>query len=764
MILLKLIKKIAEIGPFRKPLSLYSYPLSLSREDATKWVKGCFQGEIGGLEVFLNEKEVFIQLMNTDHPFEIQKKNEQPYIHPISSQTEEVESFQFFLKKPSIYSITQEETETWLHAIEFMQGEAWIQVLFQKEKSDKWRTILKQQYDDYLKGISYPSTLVPIRTLQLKIAEMSKHINVSVPTLSTFEERQKQTLFRFLIRGYVKGKESERKNFITHLLSRLNRHKKENEWGVTCKRIVKIERIEKWKTLKVPFLTNIHPFITESELITLLPCTSQAKSNKVIQPENTIKRRESLFPIFQFLPYSNMQQESLLLDQFEQEINGSLEKLGVIKEEGLQIIGYEQGTTLIRLNILLPKGIRLSDLQKVIADWQTELGVTDLSVVQGKEKGTGTLTLPRKNRQSIHLRNLVDTEEFKRFSKDKILPFVVGSTETGEPLFEDLTRVKHLLVAGTTGSGKSVWLLQLIFTLLLWVPSEQLMMYLIDPKRVEFPGFSKFKNVKVYTEVAEARQLLSSLIDLMETRYEQLGKAGVRNIAQYNRKVKDTPIPYVVAVIDEFSDILMQDDKFEEGIVEESIIRLAQKSRACGIHLIITTQRPSVDVVTGLIKANLPSRVVFKCSGRNDYSTVLDQKPPFNLLGMGDGACLMEGKGLIRFQGPLIASNEEEMDHIIETYGTNQSGVAPLTLEIHSKPYTEETLGPLDELKRYIAFTGETRITYLRKHLKMRMNDVKELMQVLVVEGWLEAPKTRNSGYQLILTEQEREKYLTDEK
>ena len=324
--------------------------------------------------------------------------------------------------------------------------------------------------------------------------------------------------------------------------------------------------------------------------------------------------------------------------------------------------------------------------------------------------------------------------------------------------------MKHLLVAGTTGSGKSVWLLQLIFTLLLWVPSEQLMMYLIDPKRVEFPGFSKFKNVKVYTEVAEARQLLSSLIDLMETRYEQLGKEGVRNIAQYNRKVKDTPIPYVVAVIDEFSDILMQDDKFEEGIVEESIIRLAQKSRACGIHLIITTQRPSVDVVTGLIKANLPSRVVFKCSGRNDYSTVLDQKPPFNLLGMGDGACLMEGKGLIRFQGPLIASNEEEMDHIIETYGTNQSGVAPLTLEIHSEPYAEETLGPLDELKRYIAFTGETRITYLRKHLKMRMNDVKELMQVLVVEGWLEAPKTRNSGYQLILTEQEREKYLTDEK
>ena len=647
MDLLEIIKRITEIGPFRKPVYVYSHPTSLTREEATRWVKGISNGEIGGLEVFLDEKDVLIQLMNTGYVSETKNKA-LPYVHSISALIQEVESFQFSLKKPSIFSITPKETENWLHAIESIKGEAWIQVLFQKDKNDKWNNLLKQQYDDYLKGITYPSTIYPIRSLQLKIAEISDKINVSIPIIPTFEERQKQTVYRFIIRGYVKGEEVERKKFINRLLTRLNSQKGENKWEVTCKKIVKKEQIEKWKTLKVPYLTNIHPFIVESELVTLLPCTSKTNVTRVIQPEKAVTKRENLFPIFQFLPYSNMQQEPLLLDQFEQELNGSLEKLGVIKEEGLQIIGFEQGPTLIRLNILLPKGIRLSDLQKVIADWQTELGVTDLSVVQGKEKGTGTLTLPRKNRQSIHLRNLVDTEEFKRFSKDKILPFVVGSTETGEPLYEDLTRVKHLLVAGTTGSGKSVWLLQLIFTFLLWVPSEQLMMYLIDPKRVEFPGFSLFKNVKVYTEVEEAKELLNSLIDLMETRYEQLGKAGVRNIAQYNRKMKDTPMPYVVTVIDEFSDFMMQD---KEKIVEENIVRLAQKARACGIHLIITTQRPSVDVVTGLIKANLPSRVVFKCSGRNDYSTVLDQKPPFNLLGNGDGACLMEGKALIRFQG-----------------------------------------------------------------------------------------------------------------
>ncbi|KAA9014885.1 FtsK/SpoIIIE domain-containing protein [Niallia endozanthoxylica] len=757
---MNIIKKMAEIGPFRKPAFIYSYPPCLSRDDARRWLKKLSNGSVAGLEVLLNQTEVKIQLMNTIPSFNSSHEQKKLLLSdsPLSQVTD-IESFEFYLIKPSIYSITQENMESWLSSVDFINGEAWIQVLFQKDRNDKWKSLLRQQYDDYLKGISYPSMLAPVRSLQLKIAEISHNIPISIPTIPSFEERKNQTVYRFLIRGYVRGEEIDRKVFIEDLLESLNRQCKENEWEVRRKKEGNKERIEKWSSLKAPYLRHIHPFIVESELVSLLPCTSKIKTTQVIQQEKTVTKKENIIPIFQFLPFGTLQQEPLLLDHFEQELNGSLEKLGVIKEEGLKIIGFEQGPTLIRLNIMLPKGIRLSDLQKVLMDWQTELGITDLLVLQGKEKGTGTLTLPRKNRQAVYLRNLIDTREFKNFSKDKILPFVVGATETGEPYYDDLTRVKHLLVAGTTGSGKSIWLLQFILTLLIWVPPEQLMMYLIDPKRVEFPGFSKFKNVKVYTEIEEAKQLLVKLIDLMEKRYELFGKEGVRNIAQYNRKVKDAPIPYVIAVIDEFSDFLMQDK--ENGTVEDCIIRLAQKARACGIHLIITTQRPSVDVVTGLIKANLPSRVVFKCSGRNDYSTVLDQKPSFNLLGNGDGACLLEGKVLTRFQGPLIAGTEEEMDAIIETYGKNQSGSAPLLLDIHSQSKEVNTSGPLDELKRYIAFTGETRITHLRKHMKMRMNDVKDLMQVLVEEGWLEAPKNRNSGYKLVKSDQERESFLS---
>ena len=343
VVLLNIMKRMSKIGPFRKPLVLYSAPPSLSREEATRWVKGIPQGEIGGLEVFLSENEVSIQLVNFDNTLLKDKRNkESSFIDSIPSQLQETESFHFFLKKPSIYSIFQENTEGWLNDLDFIDGEAWIQVLFQKDKHDKWGEILKQQYEDYLKGISYPSTIVPIRKLQLKIAEISRNINVF---------------------------------------------------------------------------------------------------------EKTVMKTENRFPILQFLPHGTLQEETLLLDHFEKELNGAIEKLGVIKEEGIQIIGFEQGPTLIHLNILLPKGIRLSDLQKVIADWQTELGITDLSVFQGKEKGTGTLTLPRKNRQAVYLRNLVDTKEFKSFAEDKVLPFVIGATETGEPMFEDLTRVKHLLVA-----------------------------------------------------------------------------------------------------------------------------------------------------------------------------------------------------------------------------------------------------------------------------------------------------------------------------
>jgi S-DNA-T family DNA segregation ATPase FtsK/SpoIIIE len=751
---LGIIKNLAEIGPLRKIQPIYRDTKGLSVEAAQRWLQGFMEGEIGGLELFINEKGVSIQLIKTKGA-ELEKND----IPPILSTSQDIECFQYFLKKPSIYSITQKDTTLhWLNNLEWKKGAACIQLLFQKDRGNKWKGILTQQYEDYLKGISHPSTLLPIRSIQLKLAEISKNINLSIPLISSFEKRIHQPVYRVLIRGFITGKERERNNWMNDLLTKLNQQKGENEWDIIIKKRINIDQIEKWKTIQFPYLSSLHPFIVENELALLLPCTATAGQTKVI-PKEPVKKIENLFPIFQFLPYHHMQHEPLLLDHFEQELNGSLEKLGIIKEEGIQIIDSVQGPTLLRLNFVLPKGIRLSDLQKNIADWQTELGLIDLAVYQGKEKGTGILALPRKNRQAVYLRYLVDTREFHQFSKDSILPFVIGSTETGEPLYEDLTRIKHLLVAGATGSGKSIWLLQVILLLLLWVPSEQLIMYLIDPKRVEFPGFSSFKNVKVYTEVEEAKQLLDALIKLMETRYEVLKKGGVRNIAQYNRKVKDTPMPYVVTVIDEFSDLILQNREIEEGI-----IRLAQKARACGIHLIIVTQRPSVDVVTGLIKANLPSRVVFKCSSRNDYSTVLDQKLPFQLLGMGDGACLMEGKGLIRFQGPLIASDEEKMDEIIETYGKNQSGTTPLSIEIDSESEEEITAGPLDELKRYIAFTGETRITYIRKHLKMRMNDVKDLMQVLVKEGWLEAPKTRNSGYKLILTGEEREMFLKEER
>ena len=378
-------KQLLEIGPFKKTMFQVDEPTVLTKEDADKWLARLGEGEIGGLELWINEEEIKIQCLNLTHSLSEQPTQSVMMNDIISSfdTQAEIERFQFHLQKPSIYSIIQSESESWLNNIPFIKGIARIQILFQKDKSDKWKTLLKQQNDDYLRGISNPSTFAPFRALQLKLAEISSKITVSTSTIPGFEERLKEPVYRFLIRGFISGEEAIRKNFITHVFTNLNRQKGENKWGITRKKIQN-EQLENWGNLTMPYLSIIHPLITESELATILPCKAKTSSKTIVQLKKEKKRIENIFPIFQFLPYKQMEDEVFLLDEFEKELNGALEKLGVIKEEGIQIIDCEQGPTLLQLIIKLPRGVRLSDLQKVILDFQTELGITDL--VYHKEK------------------------------------------------------------------------------------------------------------------------------------------------------------------------------------------------------------------------------------------------------------------------------------------------------------------------------------------------------------------------------------------
>jgi S-DNA-T family DNA segregation ATPase FtsK/SpoIIIE len=233
----------------------------------------------------------------------------------------------------------------------------------------------------------------------------------------------------------------------------------------------------------------------------------------------------------------------------------------------------------------------------------------------------------------------------------------LGKDITGRPVFGDLGRMPHLLVAGATGSGKSVCLNSIIASLLVCATPDQVQLLMIDPKRVELTVYNGIPHLikEVITDARMAAGALHEMTREMDTRYERFAKAGVRKIEEYNAKYPDEKLPYVVIVIDELADLML----VAPARVETTICRLAQLARATGIHLVVATQRPSVDVITGIIKANIPSRIAFAVSSQVDSRTILDMVGAERLLGRGDMLYLpIDAPKPVRAQGALITGSE----------------------------------------------------------------------------------------------------------
>ncbi|WP_176525732.1 FtsK/SpoIIIE domain-containing protein [Bacillus sp. AFS001701] len=303
-------------------------------------------------------------------------------------------------------------------------------------------------------------------------------------------------------------------------------------------------------------------------------------------------------------------------------------------------------------------------------------------------------------------------------------------------------RIHFLHVAGSTGSGKSVFLTTLLIFFHLTKSSDELLLYLIDPKQVEFTPFEDLPLVeKVITKSAKAINLLNSLVLEMEKRYELFKKEKVRNISHYRKK--GHIIKNIVVIIDEYADLFLYDKS-----IEKYVCLLAQKSRAAGIFLCICTQRPSVDVVSGLVKANLPSRVVFRLTTMHDYKTVLDGKPPFVLMGKGDSVAQLEGKeNFMRIQSCLVAPTESEVDAIIEQLITSKSMQQKQNypLPIPNVPPTKKEL-----VWNFISSTSDTRLRSILKEVGGDMGELVQIMRELVSEGKLEAPSGKERRYKII--------------
>jgi DNA segregation ATPase FtsK/SpoIIIE, S-DNA-T family len=361
-------------------------------------------------------------------------------------------------------------------------------------------------------------------------------------------------------------------------------------------------------------------------------------------------------------------------DQHLRDTAALLEKTFTDFELNVRVVGINTGPVITQYEVALETGLRVNKVTRLADDLALNLKVPCIRMVAPiPGKNTVGIEIPNEHRAIVHLKEVLLTTG-KRVAKARI-PLFLGKDTEGRPLMYDLADMPHLLLAGRTGTGKSVCLNAIILSMLMTRRPDELKMILIDPKRTELIEYGRLPHLMhpVVTDAKKAEAILAWAVDKMEERYDLLSRCRVRNIAAYNelghdeilRRVQPADddersriparIPYVVLIVDELGDLMMQMKREIEG----HIIRLAQKSRAAGIHLVVATQKPTVDVITGLIKSNLPARICFQVSSRSDSRVVLDEMGADKLLGKGDMLFLQPGTGtLVRAQGAYASDQE----------------------------------------------------------------------------------------------------------
>ena len=347
----------------------------------------------------------------------------------------------------------------------------------------------------------------------------------------------------------------------------------------------------------------------------------------------------------------------------------------ILDERGKQISTRQEQKTRVKVSAILSQE---KDLALALRTPNLRLETP----VMGKAQ-VG-IEIPNEQPAPVTLRSIMETPEYKKVRSNSSLPVALGKGTGGENIALDLAKMPHLLIAGATGAGKSVALNAIVSGLLMERSPAELRMLLIDPKRVELTPYNGVPHLlnPVIVEVDEVVSMLKGVINEMMNRYRQMEEIGVRNIEAYNERNSDEPMPFLLVVVDELADLMMT----AAADVEQSLCRLAQLGRATGIHLILATQRPSVDVVTGLIKANFPSRISFGVTSHTDSRTILDVNGAEKLLGKGDMLYLpRDAARPLRAQGVFIS--DEEIDGIINFWQNSPRGWMP---EVNLSPVSED--------------------------------------------------------------------------
>jgi S-DNA-T family DNA segregation ATPase FtsK/SpoIIIE len=509
------------------------------------------------------------------------------------------------------------------------------------------------------------------------------------------------------------------------------------------------------------------------------PLTEVRQSSRVIE--------EKQAPLFADLPDSPLPPLHLL-DQPAQEIEvlsaETLEFTSRLIERKLKDFGVEvtvvaayPGPVITRYEIEPAVGVKGSQVTNLVKDLARALSVVSIRVVETiPGKACMALELPNPKRQTVRLSEILGSQAYA--DMHSALTIAMGKDISGKPVVADLGKMPHVLVAGTTGSGKSVAINAMILSLLYKSTPQQVRLLLVDPKMLELSVYEGIPHLlaPVVTDMRQAASALNWCVQEMDRRYRLMSSLGVRNISGYNQKVRDaikagqpltnpftlTPdspealeeLPYIVVFIDELADLMMVVGKK----VEELIARLAQKARASGIHLVLATQRPSVDVITGLIKANVPTRVAFQVSSRIDSRTILDQQGAEALLGQGDMLYLPPGTGYpLRVHGAFVSDQEvHRVAEHLKALGAPQYAEGVLTSLDEQEAGGDAEGGAdaesdvlYDQAVEIVLKNRRASISLVQRHLRIGYNRAARLIEQMEKAG-LVTPMQSNGNREVI--------------
>ena len=501
---------------------------------------------------------------------------------------------------------------------------------------------------------------------------------------------------------------------------------------------------------------------------------------KALAEDVSLKNQLMVLPRLTLLnapPAERVTQSPTRLNELAAKLEAALGHYGI---NHVQVIDKAPGPVITRFELTLPDGTKASKISGLATDLARNMCVSSVRVVEViPGRPTIGVEIPNDKRDVVMISELLASPTYKKHPSP--LTIALGKDISGNPVVADLAKMPHLLVAGTTGSGKSVFINAMLMSLLFKATPEEVRMIMIDPKMLELSSYEDIPHLlaPVVTDMKHAANALRWCVAEMERRYLLMAKLKVRNIAGFNDKIREAqdrgeqildplfdpntdigghadalkPLPYIVVIVDEFADMMMVVGKK----VEELIARLAQKARASGIHLILATQRPSVDVITGLIKANIPTRIAFQVSTKIDSRTILDQGGAEQLLGYGDMLYMPPGTSLPqRIHGALVTDKEVEdvtihlkqqgePDYIADVLADNTSpsdaipGLEPLAeREGESDPLYDEAVAIVIESRR-------ASISYLQRRLKVGYNRAARMIEDMETAGVVSAVSSNGS-------------------